>query len=84
MSRNVLAFNHSRKSNLNVSKNSNNVYVDHDASIEEDEQLAKALQEGLIVDLPQRNDFGNVFPPLPYFYGSGYRYMKKKKLFHDS
>nr|XP_043608508.1 protein DA1-related 1-like [Erigeron canadensis] len=47
--------------------------IDHDANTEEDEQLAKALQESLHVDSPPRNNYGNVIPPLPSFYSGGYR-----------
>lgn len=45
-----------------------------DDELEEDKQLAKALQESLHVDdSPPRNDYGNVIPPLPFYYAGGYR-----------
>nr|GEU87598.1 protein DA1-related 1-like isoform X1 [Tanacetum cinerariifolium] len=47
--------------------------IDDDDKIEDDEQLAKAIQESLKPDSPPRNNYGNVFPPLPYSYAGGYR-----------
>ncbi|KAI3665764.1 hypothetical protein L6452_44395 [Arctium lappa] len=49
--------------------------IDHDDShIEEDEQLAKAIQESLDVeDSPLQNDYGSHLTPVPDFYGGGYR-----------
>ncbi|PSS36441.1 Protein DA1-related like [Actinidia chinensis var. chinensis] len=45
--------------------------------VDEDEQLAKALQESMNIGSPQqqppRYDNGNLFPPYPYFYPAGYR-----------
>ncbi|CAI9758760.1 unnamed protein product [Fraxinus pennsylvanica] len=47
--------------------------------LEEDEMLAKALQESLNVESPPRydyggrGDYGGYFPPYPYYYSSGYR-----------
>ncbi|KAI3824114.1 hypothetical protein L1987_05563 [Smallanthus sonchifolius] len=49
------------------------ICLDHEDDIEDDEQLAKALQESLNVPSPPRNHYGSVFSPLPYFYPSGYR-----------
>ncbi|PWA72984.1 LIM domain-containing protein [Artemisia annua] len=46
---------------------------DDDDNMEDDEQLAKAIQESLKPDSPPRNNYGNVFPPLPYSYAGGYR-----------
>ncbi|KAH9711585.1 protein DA1-related 1 [Citrus sinensis] len=41
------------------------------AQLEEDEQLAKAIQDSLRVDSPPRYESGNIFQPFPFF--SGYR-----------
>ncbi|PWA72983.1 LIM domain-containing protein [Artemisia annua] len=49
------------------------VIEDDDDNMEDDEQLAKAIQESLKPDSPPRNNYGNVFPPLPYSYAGGYR-----------
>jgi hypothetical protein len=46
---------------------------DTESYLEEDEQLAKALQESLNIDSAPRYDYGNLFPPHPYFYPAGYR-----------
>ncbi|KAF5752946.1 protein DA1-related 1-like isoform X1 [Tripterygium wilfordii] len=49
-------------------------HKEHDiAQLEEDEQLAKAIQESLIVDSPPRNDNKNLLPPYPFLFPSGYR-----------
>ncbi|KAG8642565.1 protein DA1-related 1 isoform X2 [Manihot esculenta] len=42
------------------------------AQLEEDEQLARALQD-LNVESPPRYDFGNAFSPYPFLFPSGYR-----------
>ncbi|XP_024975614.1 protein DA1-related 1-like isoform X2 [Cynara cardunculus var. scolymus] len=47
--------------------------IDHNSHIEEDEQLAKAIQESLNVDSPQRSDYDSQSTPVPYSYASGYR-----------
>ncbi|KAL2531925.1 Protein DA1-related 1 [Abeliophyllum distichum] len=47
--------------------------IDNDSHLEEDEQLAKTLQESLIVESPPRHDFGGFFAPNPFYYPSGYR-----------
>ncbi|GKE69671.1 hypothetical protein Tco_1527743, partial [Tanacetum coccineum] len=39
---------------------------DDDGNIEDNEQLANAIQESLKLELPPRNNYGNVFPPLPW------------------
>ncbi|GJR06757.1 retrovirus-related pol polyprotein from transposon TNT 1-94 [Tanacetum coccineum] len=39
---------------------------DDDGNIEDNEQLANAIQESLKPELPPRNNYGNVFPPLPW------------------
>ncbi|GAA0157901.1 actin or actin-binding cytoskeletal protein [Lithospermum erythrorhizon] len=44
------------------------VQIDNDTLLEEDEQLAKALQESLTVDSPPKYDYGSAFPPYPYLY----------------
>nr|GMC91493.1 protein DA1-related 1-like [Ipomoea batatas] len=49
-------------------------WLEAEPDIEEDEMLAKAIQESLYVDSPpRRNDYENFFPPYPYFYPPGYR-----------
>ncbi|KAI8525380.1 hypothetical protein RHMOL_Rhmol13G0225800 [Rhododendron molle] len=47
--------------------------ADTESHFEEDEQLAKALQESLNIDSAPRYNSGNLFPPYPYYYPSGYR-----------
>lgn len=55
---------------------------DNDSHIEEDEELAKALEESLNVDIsPPQNDYGNVIPPLSYSYSGGYRYMENSSCY---
>ncbi|GKB47406.1 hypothetical protein Tco_0898159 [Tanacetum coccineum] len=39
---------------------------DDDGNIEDNEQLANAIQECLKPELPLRNNYGNVFPPLSW------------------
>lgn len=48
---------------------------ENESYLEEDEQLAKALQESLNVEAPSppRYDYGSFFPPFPSFFPSGYR-----------
>ncbi|XP_071739420.1 protein DA1-related 1-like [Rutidosis leptorrhynchoides] len=41
--------------------------IDEEYSLEDDEQLAKAIQESLNVDSPPRINRGTIFPPLPSF-----------------
>ncbi|XAR73917.1 hypothetical protein NMG60_11008042 [Bertholletia excelsa] len=47
--------------------------IESEAHLEEDEQLARAIQESLNMDSPPRYDYGNFFPSYPYPYPSGYR-----------
>ncbi|KAK9064845.1 hypothetical protein SSX86_016227 [Deinandra increscens subsp. villosa] len=47
--------------------------INLEANIEEDEQLAKALQESLSVPSPPRNHYGSGFSHMPYFYPDGFR-----------
>ncbi|CAK9158735.1 unnamed protein product [Ilex paraguariensis] len=47
--------------------------VDNESHLEEDEQLALAVQESLNMESPPRYDFGSLFPSNPYFYPPGYR-----------
>ena len=47
--------------------------LDDDYCLEEDEQLAKAIQESLNVDPPPRINHGGLFPLLPNFFPSVYR-----------
>ncbi|KAG9145045.1 hypothetical protein Leryth_018335 [Lithospermum erythrorhizon] len=42
--------------------------IDNESQLIEDEQLAKALQESLIVDSPPQYDYGSFFPPFSFFY----------------
>ena len=49
--------------------------LDTESQLEEDEQLARALQESLNVESPPRHDAGNIFQPFPSFFSPGYRYM---------
>lgn len=62
---------------IDVLDDDTNVYPEKDddtkSHLEEDEQLAKALQESLNVDTAPRYDNGNLFPPYPFYYPSGYR-----------
>ncbi|GJS63563.1 hypothetical protein Tco_0678127 [Tanacetum coccineum] len=41
---------------------------DDDGNIEDNEQLANAIQESLKPELPPQNNYGNVFPPLPWHF----------------
>ncbi|KAL2499763.1 LIM zinc-binding domain-containing protein [Abeliophyllum distichum] len=43
------------------------------SNLEEDELLAKALQESLNVESPPRYDYGGYLSPYSYYYPSGYR-----------
>ena len=66
-----------------------NYVADPNTQLEEDEQLAKALQESLSMDSPvptpprtpprsrspPRNDRGNVWQPYPPFFPYGFRYL---------
>ncbi|KAK4426316.1 protein DA1-related 1 [Sesamum alatum] len=55
--------------------------IENEAHLEEDEQLAKALQESLNMESPPRStpprspgyDYGSFFPRFPFFSPSGYR-----------
>ncbi|RVW27126.1 Protein DA1-related 1 [Vitis vinifera] len=42
--------------------------LDTESQLEEDEQLARALQESLNVESPPRHDAGNIFQPFPSFF----------------
>jgi hypothetical protein len=42
--------------------------------LEEDEQLAKAIQESLNVDSSPQYDSGSIFQPYPFFNPGGNRY----------
>ncbi|KAK2996111.1 hypothetical protein RJ639_029447 [Escallonia herrerae] len=46
--------------------------IEIESHLEEDEQLAKALQESLNMDSPPQYNHGSLFPH-PFFYPSGYR-----------
>ncbi|XP_030462526.1 protein DA1-related 1-like isoform X1 [Syzygium oleosum] len=43
------------------------------SQLEDDEQLAKAIQESLIVESPPRYESGSILRPYPSFFPSGYR-----------
>ncbi|GMH24107.1 hypothetical protein Nepgr_025950 [Nepenthes gracilis] len=48
--------------------------IDNDSQLEEDEQLAKAVQESLNMESPPRNEHGNIYQqPYPFFFPSGFR-----------
>nr|DAD40625.1 TPA_asm: hypothetical protein HUJ06_014948 [Nelumbo nucifera] len=46
--------------------------IDNESHLEEDEQLARALQESLNVESP-RYDNGNTYPPIPFPFVTGFR-----------
>ncbi|GKC63460.1 hypothetical protein Tco_1096058, partial [Tanacetum coccineum] len=50
---------------------------DDDGNIEDNEQLANAIQESLKPELPPRNNYGNVFPPLPWSDSVGQHWEKR-------
>nr|XP_043631152.1 protein DA1-related 1-like [Erigeron canadensis] len=62
---------HNRGSNKEDHKGK--TVIDDESYLEEDEQLAKAIQESLKVDSPPRNNFGSLFPRLPNFFQGVYR-----------
>ncbi|KAJ0097911.1 hypothetical protein Patl1_28845 [Pistacia atlantica] len=43
------------------------------AQLEEDEQLAKAIQESLSIEPPPQHDTPSIFQPFPFLYPPGYR-----------
>ncbi|KAA8547301.1 hypothetical protein F0562_003835 [Nyssa sinensis] len=47
--------------------------IDNESHVEEDELLAKALQESLNMESPPRHDYEDLSPPHPLFYPVGYR-----------
>ncbi|XP_057951954.1 protein DA1-related 1-like [Malania oleifera] len=47
--------------------------VDNESYLEEDEQLAKALQESLNMESPPRYDNEPIIQPYPFFFSSGFR-----------
>lgn len=47
-----------------------------ESRLEEDEQLARALQESLNTESPPRHDNRNSYNPFPFFFSSGHRYMQ--------
>ncbi|KAA8531788.1 hypothetical protein F0562_006495 [Nyssa sinensis] len=47
--------------------------IDDESHLEDDELLAKAFQESLNMEPPPQYDYGNLFPPYPYFYPDEYR-----------
>ncbi|GJZ92243.1 hypothetical protein Tco_0664308, partial [Tanacetum coccineum] len=50
-----------------------------DGNIEDNEQLANAIQESLKPELPPRNNYGNVFPPLPWIENSAVRLTSRER-----
>ena len=54
-------------------------WVDHDSQLEDDEQLARALQESLnlenVESPPPRYGHGNGYQPMPMYYPLGSRYF---------
>ncbi|XP_043710916.1 protein DA1-related 1-like [Telopea speciosissima] len=47
--------------------------IDSGSHLEEDEQLARALQESLNVESPPRYENGNMFQPIPFPFSTGFR-----------
>ncbi|KAJ0704154.1 putative transcription factor interactor and regulator LIM family [Helianthus annuus] len=47
--------------------------IDDNSYLEEDEELAKAIQLSLNMDSPPRNNYGSLFPRLPHFFQGVYR-----------
>ncbi|KAL5558107.1 hypothetical protein UlMin_034318 [Ulmus minor] len=47
--------------------------IDNNSQFEEDELLARAIQESLNVESPPRYDNGNTYQPAPVYYPMGYR-----------
>ena len=51
-------------------------WIDHDSQLEDDAQLAQAIQESLNVESPPRYGYGNIYQPAPvYFPMGGLRYI---------
>lgn len=48
-----------------------NFLIDHDSQLEDDEQLALAMQESLNVESPPRYGYGNIYQPAPVYYPMG-------------
>jgi hypothetical protein len=49
-------------------------FIEKDLHLEEDEQLARALQASLNVEPPPLQN-GNSYNPFPFVYSSGYRFL---------
>ncbi|XP_042508896.1 protein DA1-like isoform X2 [Macadamia integrifolia] len=47
--------------------------IDSGSHLDEDEQLARALQESLNVESPPRYEGGNMFQPIPFPFSTGFR-----------
>lgn len=47
---------------------------ENESHLEEDEQLARALQESLNVESPPHEN-GHNYHPLPFVFSSGFRYL---------
>ncbi|XP_062158194.1 protein DA1 isoform X2 [Alnus glutinosa] len=55
---------------LEESQRGSNV-IDHDSQLEDDEQLALAMQESLNVESPPRYGYGNTYQPAPVYFPMG-------------
>ncbi|XP_059454300.1 protein DA1 isoform X1 [Corylus avellana] len=45
--------------------------IDHDSQLEDDAQLAQAIQESLNVESPPRYGYGNMYQPAPFYFPMG-------------
>lgn len=52
-----------------------NFWIDHDSQLEDDEQLAQALQQSLNVESPPQYGYGNIYQPAPVYFPMGLRYI---------
>jgi hypothetical protein len=57
---------------LEESQRGSNV-IDHDSQLEDDEQLAQALQQSLNVESPPQYGYGNIYQPAPVYFPMGLR-----------
>ncbi|XP_024973591.1 protein DA1-related 1-like isoform X2 [Cynara cardunculus var. scolymus] len=64
---------HNRRSNVTSEDYKGKKVIDDDYYLEEDEQLAKAIQESLIVDSPPQHNHGSLYLPFPNFFPNVYR-----------
>ena len=50
-------------------------WIDNNSQFEEDELLARAIQECLNVESPPIYNIGNKYQPVPVYYSMGYKYI---------